>query len=43
MAYEDFNDSPRRITSDKIFRNKAFKITSNLKYEGYQRGLASTV
>ena len=29
--------------SDKVLRNKAFKIASNPKYNGYQRGLASMV
>ena len=28
---------------DKVLRDKAFKIASNPKYEGYQRGLASMV
>ena len=40
MAYGDFNDSARR-TSDKILRDKAFNITKNPKWDGYQRGLAS--
>ena len=25
--------------SDKVLRDKAFKITSNPKYDGYERGL----
>ena len=29
--------------SDKFLRNKAFKIVSDPKYDGYQRGLASMV
>ena len=29
--------------SDKVLRGKAFKIASDPKYDGYQRGLASTV
>ena len=28
---------------DKVLRDKAFKIASDQKYDGYQRGLASTV
>ena len=28
---------------DKFLRDKAFKITSDPKYDGYQRGLASMV
>ena len=31
----------KRTQSDKILKDKAFKIASNPKYEGYQRGLAS--
>ena len=41
MAYGDFNDSARRTASDKILRDKAFNITKNPKWDGYQRGLAS--
>ena len=41
MAYEDFKDLKRRTASDKILRDKAFSITKNSKYDGYQRGLAS--
>ena len=37
----DFNDSARRTASDKILRDKAFNITKNPKWDGYQRGLAS--
>ena len=43
MAYGDFKDSKRRTTSDKILRDKAFNIGKIPKYDGYQRGLASTV
>ena len=43
MAYWDFKDIKRRIASDKIFRDKAFNIAKNSKYDGYQRGLASMV
>ena len=28
---------------DKVLRDKAFKIASDQKYDGYQRGLASMV
>ena len=42
-AYGDFNDSARRTASDKILRDKAFDITKNPKWDGYQRGLASMV
>ena len=43
MAYGDFKDLTRRTTSDKVFRDKAFNIGKNPKYDGYQRGLASMV
>ena len=39
MAY-NFKDLKRRTYSDKVLKNKAFKIASNPKYDGYQRGLA---
>ena len=32
-----------RTQSEKVFRDKAFKIASGPKYDGYQRGLASMV
>ena len=43
LAYGDFKDLARRTTSDKVLRNKAFNIAKNLKYDGYQRVLASMV
>ena len=43
MAYGDFKDLGRRTTSDKILSDKAFNIAKNIKYDGYQRGLASMV
>ena len=43
MAYGYFKDIKRRTASDKVFRNKAFNIAKNPKYDGYQRGLASVV
>ena len=43
MAYGDFKDLARRTASDKVLRNKAFNIVKYLKYDGYQRGLASMV
>ena len=42
MAYGDFKDLSRRTASDKVLRDKAFNIAKNPKYDGYQRGLAST-
>ena len=43
IAYGDFEDLKRRTGSDKVLRDKAFNITKNPKYDGYQRGLASMV
>ena len=43
MAYGDFKDLKRRAQSDKILKDKTFKIASNPKYDGYQRGLASMI
>ena len=43
MAYGKAKDSVRGTESDKVLRDKAFKIASDLKYDGYQRGLASMV
>ena len=43
MAYEDFKDLVKRTIADKVLRDKAFKIPSDQKYDGYQRGLASMV
>ena len=31
------------MASDKVLRNKAFEISSNSKYDGYQRGITSVV
>ena len=36
-------DLIKRIQSDKVLTDKAFKIVSDRKYSGYQRGLASMV
>ena len=43
IAYGDFKDLAKRTFADKVLRNKAFKIASDQKYDGYQRGLASMV
>ena len=43
MAYGDFKDLTKRTITDKVLRDKAFKIESDQKYNGYQRGLASMV
>ena len=43
MAYDKSKDLAKRTQSDKVLRDKAFKIASDPKYDGYQRGLASMV
>ena len=43
MAYGDFKDLARRTASDKVLRDKAFNIAKNIKYDGYQRSLASMI
>ena len=43
MAYCDFKDLAARTASDKVLRDKAFNISKNPKYDGYQRRLASTI
>ena len=40
MAYSKSKDLAKRTQSDKVLRDKAFKIASHPKYDGYQRGLA---
>ena len=43
MAYGKTKDLVKRTQSDKVLKDKAFKIASDTKYDGYQRGLASMV
>ena len=43
MVYGKTKDLAKRTQSDKVLRDKAFKIASDPKYDGYQRGLASMV
>ena len=42
-AYADHKDLINGTKSDKVLRDKAYDITSNPEYDGYQRGLASMV
>ena len=42
-AYGDLKDLAKRTAADRVLRDKAFKIASDQKYDGYQRGLASMV
>ena len=43
MAYGKSKDLIKRTQSDKVLKDKAFKIASDPKYDGYQRELASMV
>ena len=43
MAYVDFKELTKGTAPDKVLRDKAFNIAKVLKYDGYQRGLASMV
>ena len=43
MADGKSKDLIKRTQSDKVLKYKAFKIASSLKYDVYQRGLASMV
>ena len=43
MAYGKPKEWAKRAQSDKVLRDKAFKIASDSKYDGYQRGLAYMV
>ena len=43
MVYSKSKDLAKRTRLDKVLRDNAFKIASDPKYGGYQRGLASVV
>ena len=43
MAYGESKDLTKRTQADKVLRDKAFKIASDAKYDGYQRGIALMV
>ena len=43
MAYGKSKNLGKRTQSNKVLRDKAFKVASDPKYDGYQRGLASMV
>ena len=43
MPYGKYKELTKRVESDKILRDKASKIASNPKYNGYEQGLASMV
>ena len=43
IDYEDFKDLPRRTPSNKALCDKAFNISKNPNYDGYQRRPTSVV
>ena len=43
MAYGKYKDLAKRTESEKVLKDKALKIASNPKYDGYHKGLASMV
>ena len=42
-AYSDNKDLAKITISDNILEDRAYEIAMNLKYDGYQRRLASMV
>ena len=43
MVYGKTKDLVKRSQSDKVLKDKAFKIANDPKYDGYQRGIASMI
>ena len=43
IAYGKSKDFAKRTQLDKVLRDEVFKIASDPKYNGYQRGLATMV
>ena len=43
VAYGESKDLAKRTQSDKVLRDKSFKIASDPKYDADQRGIASMV
>ena len=43
MAYGKSKDLTKRTQSERVLRDIVFKIATDPKYDGYQRGLASMV
>ena len=43
MAYNKYKDLINRTKSDIVLKNKAYKIATNPKFDGFQRALASMV
>ena len=43
MAHNKYKDLKEKTQSDIVLKNKAFKIATNPKHDGFQRALASMV
>ena len=43
MAYGKSKDLAKMTESDKVLKDKTFRISSDTKYDGYQKGLASMI
>ena len=43
MAYADFKDLAWRTLSDKLLTDEVLNIAKDIKYDGYQRCVASLV
>ena len=43
MSNKHSKDLPKKAATNKVVRDKAFKIVKNPKCDGYQRGIASMV
>ena len=43
MIYGKPKDLAKRTQSDKVLGDKAFRIASDPKYDGYQRGLVPMI
>ena len=43
MAFGDLKDLATRTAADKVLRDKAFNIAKDLRYDGYQRALATRI
>ena len=43
MTYNKYKDLEKKTQSDKVLKDKVFKIAANPRFDGYQRGLASMV
>ena len=43
MAYNKYKNLEKRTQSDRVLKDKAFKIAVNPKYNGYERKLASII